>query len=77
MPAGMVGLKEIEHIFEVLERLGISREAVVIPLGPEHPGRVRTLPNGKVEIIVESEGALDDWLPVLEGLLRREIGLED
>jgi hypothetical protein len=77
MPAGMVGLAEIERIFEVLERLGISREAVVIPLKPEHPGRIRTLPNGKVEIIVESEGALDDWLPVLEDLLRREIGLEE
>jgi hypothetical protein len=77
MPPGMVGLKEIERIFEVLERLGISREAVVIPLKPEHPGRIRTLPNGKVEIIVESDRALDDWLPVLEDLLRREIGLEE
>jgi len=76
MPAGAIGLGEIERIFEVLERLGISREAVVIPLRPEHPGRIRTLPNGKVEIVVESEGTLTDWLPVLEGLLRREIGLE-
>ena len=43
-----VTLKEIERIFEIIEPLGISREAVVIPLRPEHPGRVRILPNGKL-----------------------------
>ena len=62
-------LREIERIFEVLDRLGISREAVVIPLKPAHPGGVRLLPNGKVEIQVESEVALDAWLPELERLL--------
>jgi hypothetical protein len=64
-----VTLREIERIFEVLDRLGISREAVVIPLKPAHPGGVRILPNGKVEIQVESEVALDAWLPELERLL--------
>jgi hypothetical protein len=64
-----VTLAEIERIFEVLERLGISREAVVIPLKPVHPGRVRLLGNGKVEIQVESETPLEAWLPELERLL--------
>jgi len=64
-----VTLREIERIFEVLDRLGISREAVVIPLKPAHPGGVRVLPNGKVEIQVESEVPLDAWLPELERLL--------
>ena len=64
-----VTLREIEHIFAVLDRLGISREAVVIPLKPAHPGGVRILPNGKVEIRVESEVGLDAWLPELERLL--------
>jgi hypothetical protein len=64
-----VTLREIERIFEVLDRLGISREAVVIPLKPAHPGGVRILPNGKVEILVESEVALEAWLPELERLL--------
>jgi len=71
-----VTLREIERIFEVLDRLGISREAVVIPLKPAHPGRVRILPNGKVEIQVESEIALDAWLPELERLLVA-LGRED
>jgi len=65
----VVTLVEIERIFEILDRLGISREAVVIPLKPVHPGGVRVLGNGKVEIRVESETPLDDWLPELERLL--------
>jgi len=69
-----VTLKEIEAVFEVLERLGISREAVVIPLKPEHPGAIRMLPNGKVEITVESETPLVDWLPELERMLREATG---
>jgi hypothetical protein len=47
-----VTLTEIEKIFGVLERLGISREAVIIPLRPAAPGSVRRLPNGKFEIVV-------------------------
>ncbi|HEV7731063.1 MAG TPA: hypothetical protein VGR62_02830 [Candidatus Binatia bacterium] len=65
-----VTLPVIERIFEVLDRLEISREAVVIPLKPEHPGSVRRMPNGKFEIRVESETPLDDWLPELEAMLR-------
>jgi hypothetical protein len=57
-----VTLKEIERIFEIIEPLGISREAVVIPLRPGHPGRVRILPNGKLEIIVERDDDLDQWM---------------
>ena len=61
-----VTLAEIERIFEVLARLDISREAVIIPLRPAHPGGVRRLPNGKLEIVVEGETSLDEWLPELE-----------
>lgn len=61
-----VTLAEIERIFEVLARLDISREAVIIPLRPGHPGGVRRLPNGKLEILVEGQTALDEWLPELE-----------
>jgi hypothetical protein len=65
-----VTLKEIEKIFTVLERLDISREAVVIPLRPAVPGSVRRLPNGKFEIIVDGQVPIDDWLPVLEEQLK-------
>ena len=65
-----VTLPVIERIFEVLERLGISREAVVIPLKPASPGTVRKLPNGKFEIVVDADAPLDAWLHELEQRLR-------
>lgn len=69
MPLAAVTLAEIERIFAILDRLGISREAVVIPLRPVHPGGVRVLPSGKLEIQVESETPLDEWLAELERML--------
>jgi len=70
MPLAAVTLPVIERVFEILDRLGISREAVVIPLKPAHPGTARLLPNGKLEIVVESEEPLDAWLPRLEVMIR-------
>jgi hypothetical protein len=67
----VVTLREIEKIFEVTDRLGIHREQLVIPLGPRHPGRVRRMPNGKIEIVVESEGRFDEWVAGLEVLIAR------
>ena len=64
-----ITLAEIERVFEVLERLGISREAVVIPLRPESPGRMRVLPNGKAEIVLDAERPLDDFLRDVEAWL--------
>ena len=72
-----VTLQEIEKIFAVLERLGISREAVVIPLRPAIPGNVRRLPNGKFEIVVDAVVPIDDWLPALEQQLRSITGQEE
>ncbi|MEW6272950.1 MAG: hypothetical protein AB1689_27045 [Thermodesulfobacteriota bacterium] len=66
MSLQVVTLKEIERIFTVIDRLGVSREAVVIPLKPAIPGSVRRLPNGKLEIVVDAELPLDDWLVELE-----------
>jgi len=66
MPLKVVTLKEIEQIFTVIDRIGVSREAVVIPLKPATPGSVRRLPNGKFEILVDAERPLEEWLPELE-----------
>ena len=66
----MVTIVEIEKIFGVTDPLGIHREALVIPLMPRHPGRVRKLPNGKFEIVVDARADFDEWLPWLEAELR-------
>lgn len=61
----VVTLREIERVFGILEELGLSREAVVIPLKPQHPGRVAMRSDHRLEIVLDSEVALDDALPRL------------
>jgi hypothetical protein len=65
----VVTMKEIDAIFEVTDGLGIHREHLVIPLGPASPGRVRRLPGGKLEITVEAERPLYEWLRELPALI--------
>ena len=66
----VVTLKEIERIFAVIDPMGISREAIVIPLRTEHPGRVSILKDGQLEIVVERDGDFEDWITRLEAQLR-------
>jgi hypothetical protein len=61
----VVTLREIERIFTILDELGLSREAVVIPLKPQHPGRVQLRPDHRVEIVLDSEVPLEEALPKL------------
>jgi hypothetical protein len=70
-----VTLREIQAIFEITDRLGIHREQLVIPLGPRHPGRVRRMPNGKLEIVVEKDGEFEAWLAGLESEIRKVTSL--
>ncbi len=65
-----LGLKEIEQIFAVIEPMGISREAVVIPLRTEHPGRVTRGAGGKLEIVVEREADFSEWIKGLADRVR-------
>jgi hypothetical protein len=65
-----VGLAEIERIFIVTDALGISREALVIPLRTEHPSRVRKLGPGKLEIVVDRDADFNQWLSRLEAEIR-------
>jgi hypothetical protein len=65
-----IGLAEIERIFAIADVLGISREALVIPLRTEHPGRVRKLGAGKLEIVVDRDAGFDQWLSRLETEVR-------
>jgi hypothetical protein len=65
-----VTLKEIERIFSVTDALGISREALVIPLRTEAPGRINLIKDGKLEIVVDRDGDFEDWLTLLEPSIR-------
>ena len=65
----VVTMKEIDAIFEVTDALGIHREMLVIPLGPTTPGRVRRLPSGKFEIVVDAEIPIEQWVKELPALI--------
>ena len=69
-----VTLREIQRIFEITDPLGVHREALVIPLGARHPGRIRKMPNGKIEIVVDSDVDFDEWLSGLEAGVRAVLG---
>lgn len=70
----VIRLPEIEEIFTVLDRRGISREAVVIPLTKKDPGSVRVLANDKLEIVVPESQTVASWLPELEHHIDRVMG---
>jgi hypothetical protein len=65
----VVTMKEIDAIFAVTDGLGIHREMLVIPLGPLSPGRVRKLPNGKLEITVDAHRPIEEWVKELPELI--------
>jgi len=65
MPQG-VQLEQIERIFVILDRLEISREAVIIPLRPQGSGNIKRLRDGKLEIIVPADVSFDEWYASLE-----------
>ena len=73
----VIRLPEIEEIFTVLERLGISREAVVIPLTKRDPGSVRVTTPGKFEIVAPESITVAAWLEDLERMLRAVSGGSD
>ena len=66
-----VTIREIETIFVVTDRMGLSREALVIPLLPRHPGRVRRMPGSKIEIVVDSEQDFGEFVAGLEAEIRK------
>jgi hypothetical protein len=65
----VVTMKEIDAIFEVTDALGVHREMLVIPLGPASPGRVRKMPSGKLEIVVDAERPIAEWVKELPRLI--------
>lgn len=66
----VVSFQQISRILDVTDALALNRERVEIPLSPESPGVVRTLPNGKLEIVVDADQPFEQWLGTLEQQIR-------
>ncbi len=60
-----VSFQQISQVLEVTDQLGLSREAVEIPLSPASPGCVRQLANGKLEVVVDADVPFEQWLTSL------------
>jgi hypothetical protein len=71
-----VTLREIEAIFTVTDRMGLSRELLVIPLLPRRPGRIRKTAGGKIEIVVDAEQDFAAFVAGLEPQLRAVLGTQ-
>jgi hypothetical protein len=65
-----VSFEQITRVLELTDQLEISREWVEIPLSSANPGTVKKLPNGKLEIVVDSEVPFDEWLKSLEDKIK-------
>jgi hypothetical protein len=72
-----ITLKEIERIFSITDAMGISREALVIPLRAESPGRLRLIKDGILEIVVDRDQDFEDWLTALEPAIRQLMDLPE
>lgn len=65
MGGDIIGMDDMEGVFSITDALGISREAVSVPLGKADPGSVVKLKGGALEIVVPLTVPLDDFLPAL------------
>ncbi len=72
-----ITLNEIERIFIVTDALGVSREALVIPLRPETPGRLRLIKDGILEIVVDRDEDFEQWLTRLAPAIRALMDLPE
>lgn len=69
-----VSMAQMNAIFEVTDRLGMSREVVAVPLAPQGEGSVEQLPGGKVRIVVPATRTLEEWLPAMRARLIELLG---
>jgi hypothetical protein len=57
-----VTFAQINRILELTDELELDREWIEIPLAASSPGKIRKLPNGKIEIVVDADVPFDEWL---------------
>lgn len=63
-----IGMAEMNQIFDVIDKLGISREAVQVELLPAGRGTIERH-GGKVRLVLPAETPFEQWLPTLQDTL--------
>ena len=66
-----ISQQDMEAIFEVTDALGISREAITVPLGRKDPGTVRRMGSEQIQIVLPASVDTAVWLPTLRAELEK------
>lgn len=66
----MITQQDMDAIYTVTDALGISREAITVPLGRKDPGEVRDR-GGQLRITLPASISSSEWLPILRAELER------
>ncbi len=69
MPEGIIGMHDMEVIYEVTDPFGIDREAITVELAKEDPGSVGRNTRGIIEITVPESGTIEEFAPRLQAEL--------
>ena len=78
VPEGIIGMHDMEVIYQVTDASGIDREAITVELGKEDPGSVGRNARGILEITVPESGTIEEFADRLGaelealGYIRRE-----
>lgn len=64
-----VGMPEMQRVFAVTDELGLSREAIKVPLAMGQ-GTLRRLADGRIEIVIDPEPSLEQFFTQLPARLR-------
>jgi len=75
LPNDIIGMDDMNAIFEVTDGFGIDRETISVPLERAGAGNVIALPDGSFEIVAPADTSTRDWLPQLQSALEK-LGLE-
>lgn len=83
LPEGIIGMHDMEVIYEVTDPFGIDREAITVELSKEDPGSIGRNARGILEITVPQSITIEGFAPRLRaeleamGYTPRESAAED
>lgn len=69
MPEGIIGMHDMEVIYQVTDPFGIDREAITVELTKEDPGSVGRNTRGIIEITVPETGTVEEFAARLQAEL--------
>ena len=69
MSEDIIGMGDMDAIFDITDELGIDREQISVPLEKEGHGAVRKLATAELEIVVPLNVSTEDWLAFLRSSL--------